>query len=303
MTFQLTILGANSATPAYGRHQTSQLLTIGTHSFLLDCGEGCQMQLMRYQSKISRINHILISHLHGDHFFGLIGLLNTMSLGGHRQPLHLYAPPGLAEVITALLRCSHTVLSFPLQFHALESPGNIYEDLYLTIETIAMDHGVPCFGFVFREKPKPRRINKETLPPDLTVPDILLLKEGKDVYDADGHLRYKNEALTLPPRRSRTYAYCSDTRYNERIIPLLEGIDLLYHEATFMQDQADKAAVRYHSTTLEAATIARKARVGQLLIGHYSSRYREIEPLLEEAQTVFANTQLAIEGQTYTLED
>lgn len=261
------------------------------------------MQLMRYQAKISRICHIMISHLHGDHFFGLIGLLNTMSLGGHRQRLHLYAPPGLAEAITALLRCSHTVLSFPLQFHALESPGIIYEDTYLSIETIPMEHGVSCFGFVFREKPKSRRINKETLPPDLSVPDILQLKEGKDLHHPDGSLRYRNEVLTLPPRRSRTYAYCSDTRYNERIVPLIKGVDLLYHEATFMQDQADKAISRYHSTTLEAATIAHKAQVGQLLIGHYSSRYRKIEPLLQEAQTVFAHTQLAIEGQTYTIED
>lgn len=303
--FQLKILGSNSATPAYGRHQTSQLLNIGNCYFLLDCGEGCQIQLIRYKEKISRIQHILISHLHGDHFYGLIGLLNTMSLNGRQEELHLYAPPEIADVITALLRCSRTVLSFHIDFHALtfETPYIIYENSFLTVEIIPMEHRIPCFGFLFREKPKLRRINKEVLPQDLSISEILALKEGKDLYYADRRLKYKNEMLTLPPRKSRAYAYCSDTRYTEDIIPYIQGVDLLYHEATFMHDQEERAVSRYHSTTIQAATMAKKAKVHQLLIGHFSSRYKNLEPLLWEAQDVFPNTQLAIEGQNYTIEE
>lgn len=247
----------------------------------------------------------MISHLHGDHFFGLIGLLNTMSLSGRTQGLHLYAPPELADAITAQLRCSRTTLSFHVHFHPLTSgsPDIIFENPLLTVESIPMEHRIPCFGFLFKEKPKLRRINKELLPEELSISDIIALKEGHDLHSPDGSLQYKNEVLTLPPRKSRFYAYCSDTRYNEDIIPLVHGADLLYHEATFMQDQTEQAASRYHSTTREAATIAKKAEVEQLVIGHYSSRYKDIEPLLQEAQAVFPNTQLAIEGQNYTIEE
>lgn len=263
------------------------------------------MQLMRYQEKISKIQRIFISHLHGDHFYGLIGLLNTMSLSSRQLPLHLHAPPELADVITALLRCSHTVLNFHVHFHALsfDQPVIIFENSFLTVTSFPMAHGVPCAGFLFREKPKPYRINKERLPADISIPEILALKEGKDIYRTSGKLRYKNEELTLPPRKSRSYAYCSDTRYCEAILPTIHQVDLLYHEATFMHDQADRAAARHHSTTVEAAMIAKKAKVGQLIIGHYSSRYKELEPLLAEAQRVFPATSLAIEGQNYTLEE
>ncbi len=263
------------------------------------------MQLQRYKAKVSKIRYILISHLHGDHFFGLIGLLNTMSLNGREQELHLFAPPDLSDVITTQLRCSRTVLNFPIRFHPLESGwhGVIIETNLLTVATIPMEHGVPCFGFLFREKEKLRRINKEVMPSTLTVADILALKEGKDLYYPDGSLQYKNESLTLPPRKSRSYAYCSDTRYNENIIPYIQGVDLLYHETTFMKDQEERAWARYHSTTTQAATLAQKAGVQKLLIGHYSSRYKELEPLLQEAQAVFSPTQLAIEGQTYIIEE
>lgn len=263
------------------------------------------MQLLRYKEKISRIQHVFISHLHGDHFFGLIGLLNTLSLNGRQQELHLHAPPELAEVITTSLRCSRTVLNFHVHFHSLsfDDPDTIYENSYLTVETIPMEHGIPCSGFLFKEKPKLRRINKELLPQDISISEILALKEGKDLYYTDGRLKYKNEMLTLPPRKSRSYAYCSDTRYNEGIIPFIKGVDLLYHEATFMHDQEERAVSRYHSTTVQAATLARKAEVQQLIIGHFSSRYKDLEPLLWEAQHVFPNTLLAIEGQNYTIEE
>lgn len=305
MEFRLKILGANSATPAYGRHQTSQLLNLENHYFLIDCGEGTQMQLIKYRAKVSRIRHIFISHLHGDHIFGLIGLINTMNLNGRTDDLHVYGPHNLQDIITVMLRHSQTSLQFRLHFTAVESTRSylLYHNDRIKVYTIPMDHGIACSGYLFVEKEKERRINKETLPDDLSVEEIIDLKHGKDIFYADGSLRYANDQLTLPPRKSRSYAYCADTRYNEDILDIIRGVDLLYHEATFMHDQAEKARERYHSTTVEAATLAKKAEVGGLIIGHYSSRYRELQPLLQEAQRVFPHTQLAEEGKDYYIEE
>lgn len=263
------------------------------------------MQLTRYKAKASKITHVFISHLHGDHFFGLIGLLNTFNLNGRTEELVLFGPSGLADIITVQLRQSRTVLKYKLTFTALEPnlSACIYEDQALTVTTLPMDHRIACWGFLFREQPKPRRINKERLSDDLSVPDIIALKEGRDLYQADGSLRYRNDTLTLPPRRSRSYAYGADTRYQPSLAEAVQGVDLLYHEATFMEADAELAETRYHSTTVQAATIAQRAQVGQLLIGHYSSRYHDLNPLLAEAQAVFANTQLAREGGDYTVED
>ena len=305
MAFQLKILGANSATPAFGRHPTSQLLTVNKFYGLIDCGEGCQMQLIRYRAKVSKIRHIFISHLHGDHFYGLIGLLNTFNLNGRTDDLAIFGPAELADIITVQLRQSQTVFRYRLHFTALEPNVSqyIYEDPTLTVTTLPMDHRIDCWGFLFREQPKPRRINKALLSDELSVPDLVALKEGKDLYWPDGTLRHRNETLTLPPRRSRSYAYCADTRYQPELAEAIRKVDLLYHEATFMHDEAELAAARYHSTTVQAATLARDAEVGQLLIGHYSSRYRNLTPLLEEARTVFPATQLALEGRDYFVED
>lgn len=305
MAFQLKILGANSATPAYGRHPTSQLLTVENFHCLIDCGEGCQMQLIRYRTKPSRITHIFISHLHGDHFYGLIGLLNTFSLSGRTEALSIFGPPGLADIIRVQLRQSHTVLKYPTQFTALRADTSecIYENASLRVTTLPMDHRIPCSGFLFREHPKPRRIDKEKLPENLLVADFLALKEGKDLYHVDGTLRHRNADLTLPPRRSRSYAYCADTRYQPSLADAVREVDILYHEATFMEAEAELAAARYHSTTVQAATLAREAKVGQLLVGHYSSRYRDLNPLLAEAQAVFPRTQLAHEGHDYPVAD
>ena len=305
MAFQLKILGANSATPAYGRYPTSQLFIVDNFHCLIDCGEGCQMQLARYYAKVSKISHIFISHLHGDHFYGLIGLLNTLSLNGRTEDLTIFGPPGLADIITIQLRQSRTVFKYKLHFTALEpsTTARIYEDTHLSVTTLVMDHRIDCWGFLFREQSKPRRINKELLSDDLSVPDLLALKEGKDLFDQSGQLRYRNDMLTLPPRKSRSYAYCADTRYRASLAARVRGVDLLYHEATFMHDEAELAAARYHSTTVQAATLAQQARVGQLLIGHYSSRYHDLSPLLQEAQAVFPRTQLALEGRDYAVED
>ncbi len=263
------------------------------------------MQLARYHAKVSKISHIFISHLHGDHFYGLIGLLNTFNLNGRTEDLAIVGPPGLADIITVQLRQSRTVFKYKLRFTALEpdTTERIYEDDQLTITTMVMDHRIDCWGFLFREQTKPRRINKELLSDDLSVPDLLALKEGKDLFDQNGQLRYRNETLTLPPRKSRSYAYCADTRYQASLVATVCGVDMLYHEATFMQEEAELAAARYHSTTVQAATLAQQAQVGQLLIGHYSSRYRDLNPLLQEAQAIFPRTQLALEGHDYPVED
>ncbi|WKN41588.1 ribonuclease Z [Tunicatimonas pelagia] len=303
MSFQLKILGSNSATPAFGRYPTSQLLTVGSHYFLIDCGEGCQMQLSRYRARTNRISQIFISHLHGDHYFGLIGLLNTLSLVGRKNSLTLYGPPGLNDVLTAHFRVSQAVLGFPVHFVELRAtePTVIYENAQLSVTTFPVQHRIACWGFLFREQPKPRRINKDTMPADLSVEDIIALKNGQDVVNTDGSIRYQNEKFTLPPRKSRSYAYCADTRYFETLAEWVSEVDLLYHETTFMDQERELAEQRYHSTTLQAAEVAKQAKVETLLIGHFSSRYRDLSPLLEEAKTVFSNTSLAIEGQDFTI--
>ncbi len=263
------------------------------------------MQLIRYRTKPSKITHIFVSHLHGDHFYGLMGLLNTFSLSGRTDALSIFGPPGLADIIRVQLRQSHTVLKYPTHFTALQPDASecIYDGPTLQVSALPMDHRIPCSGFLFRESPKPRRIDKEKLSDDLSVDDFKALKAGKDLYYADGTLRHRNEDLTLPARRSRSYAYCADTRYKASLADAVREVDLLYHEATFMHAEAELAEARYHSTTTQAATLAREAQVGQLLIGHYSSRYRDLNPLLSEAQAIFANTQLALEGHDYSIAD
>lgn len=305
MEFRLKILGANSATPAYGRHQTSQLLNLENNYFLIDCGEGTQMQLIKYRAKVSRIHHIFISHLHGDHIFGLIGLINTLNLNGRTDDLHIYGPYNLMDIITPALRYSNTTLRYKIHFTAVDTESSylLYENDRLSVHTIPLEHGIECSGFLFREKEKELRIDRDKLPPGLPIEDILALKRGEDLYEQDGSLRFANQELTLPPKKRRSYAYCSDTRYAEHLIDILKGVDLLYHEATFMHDQAQKARDRNHATTVEAATIASKAQVGSLMIGHYSSRYRDLQPLLHEARSVFSNTWLAEEGKDYHIEE
>lgn len=305
MTFVLKILGSNSAAPAHNRHQTSQLLNIQNQLFLIDCGEGTQMQLSRYKVKISKINHIFISHMHGDHYLGLMGLISTMHLQGRRNDLYIYAPPPLAEIITLQLKHSNTILNYPIHFTGLqvEASETIYENEFLTIKSLPLNHRIPCTGFIFWEKKKLRKINKEKLPLDISLKNIIDLKYGKDVLDAEGNVLFKNDALTLPPRRSRSYAYCSDTIYNEPIIQHIQSVDLLYHEATFLSDREERARETHHSTARQAATIAKKAQVNTLVLGHYSIRYKDLNPILEEAKEVFENTILAIEGDNITIND
>jgi ribonuclease Z len=262
------------------------------------------MQLRKFNVKLNKIDHVMISHLHGDHFFGLMGMISTMHLFKRIKDLHVYGPPDLSEIIVSILRYSKSYLNFKLVFHPLESdtPELIFENEILTVHTIPLTHGIRCNGFIFREKPKPRKINKETMPEGFSLQNIARLKMGLDIVDGEGNLIYKNEELTLPEKVSFSYAYCSDTTYNENIIPLIRNVSLLYHESTFGTDMEQRAIETYHSTAKQAAIIAQKANVSKLILGHFSVRYKDLEPLLSEAKGIFHETILAREGESIILE-
>ena len=291
--------------PAYGRHPTAQFIEIQNRSFLVDCGEATQMQLMRMQANFHRINHIFISHLHGDHYLGLMGLIFTSHLQRRTNDLHVYSHRGLDEIITTQLRYSRSAPSFKIIFHRLEKGVReiIYEDDALTVETIPLSHKIRCSGFLFKEKMKPRRIDKTKLPEGLLLQQIISLKRGDDVVDAVGNVLYRNSDLTLPPRKSRSYAYCSDTEFDRNFIEQIRNVDLLYHEATFVESDESKARETKHSTAKQAATVAQLADAGSLLLGHFSARYRDLVPILEEARTIFPNSRLALEGEEFAIPD
>jgi len=301
--FELTILGCSSATPTSSRHPTAQILNQHERYFLIDCGEATQIQLRKLKIKIQRIDHVFISHLHGDHYLGLPGLLGTMHLLGREKELHVYSPPGLQEIINVSHYHSKTHLKYKIVFHVIDenSEGTIYEDEKLTIETIPMNHRIPCYGFLFREKENLRNVIKEKIEEyNIPVQDIPDIKKGGDFVDSDGK-RIPNSELTTDPGLPRTYAYCSDTVYNESYIEKIRNANLLYHESTFASDRIERAKETFHCTAAEAATIALKANVGKLIIGHYSARYRDLDILLTEAKQIFSNTALSVEGETYTI--
>ena len=305
MIFQLKILGNNSAVPAHDRNQTAQLLQLDNQYILIDCGEGTQMQLSRFNIRLGRIKTVLISHLHGDHYFGLIGLISTMHLYHRNDKLTIFAPPGLEEIINLQLRASETTLNFELEFITLDHVGSkvILKEEQFFIEAFPLDHGITCYGFLIKENPKQWRIDKTKIPEKILIQEIVQLKQGKDVLNPDGSIKYKLEEYTLPPRPSRSYGYCSDTRYNQGIISYIKEVDLLYHEATFADDMKDRAALTLHSTASEAASIASKAGARKLLLGHYSTRYKDLTPLIEEARLVFKESYLSKEGETIMLKE
>lgn len=305
MSFSITILGSSGALPALGRYPSSQYIQVGKHHFLVDAGEGAQVQLARYGGNLHRIEAIFISHLHGDHYLGLMGLLFTMHLNKRTNDLHLYAFKGLSEIILLQLKYSKSALSYHIHFHELKENvvETIFESDTLTVETIPLAHKIPCNGFLFREKTKPRRINKEKLSPNILIQHIVQLKQGLDVYSENREILYKNEDFTVAPHPSRAYAYCSDTAYNEAICQQIANIDLLYHEATFTTEDQLKAIETKHSTATEAARIAQKANAKKLVIGHFSARYHSPEVLLDEARQTFQETYLAIEGETFHIEE
>lgn len=300
MTFEVTILGSNSALPAHGRHPTSQVLNHNEKLFLLDCGEGTQIQLSNYRIKRSKINHIFISHLHGDHYYGLIGLLTSYHLLKRTEPLHLFCPKGLKEIIDLNFKYSDTRLAYDLIAHEIDcsSAEMIFENEHLSVTTIPMKHRIPCCGFLFREKDHERRILAEQLTRyNIPVSLIPELKAGQDLL-VDGQL-IPNQQLTSDPTPPRVYAFCSDTLHSDHFVEQVRSADLLYHEATFMEESAERASLTFHSTTLQAATIAQKAAVKNLMIGHFSAKYDDLQMVLNEAKTIFPATELAIEGLTF----
>jgi ribonuclease Z len=301
--FQLTILGSSGALPAYGRAPSSQYLVIQNRHFLIDCGEGTQMQLSKLNLSHHRLEHIFISHLHGDHYLGLVGLLLTMHLYGRVNPLHLYSFPGLAEIITTHFRHSTSSLNFRIHFHPLvaNEVRTIFEDNAVTVETIPLHHRIHCSGFLFREKVKPRRIDKAKLIKGMMLQHIASLKSGRDVHDDNGNVLYRSDDFTLSPHKSFSYAYCSDTGFHPVLAEQLAEVDLLYHEATFMDSEKAKAIETFHSTAADAANLARLANAGKLLLGHFSARYRELDDLLVEARAIFPTTELAVESSTFEL--
>ncbi len=305
MIFELTILGANAAIPAHGRFPTSQVLCINHRYYMIDCGEGAQIQLFRHKIKINKIHAIFISHLHGDHYFGLMGLLNTMNLRGRTEPLYLHAPKGLQEIITLQLKYSHAVLNYSLHFIETNQEKSVFlfEDEKVTVHTIPLLHRIPCCGFLFREKAKDKNLIKEKIPIDLPIAGRIALKKGEDFEHNNQIL--KNEDYTHLPNKRRSYAFCSDTVYlpSSALIEIIKGVDLLYHEATFTHIHEKRAAQTFHSTGKQAALIAQEARVAKLILGHFSTRYYDLSPLLEEAKEVFPNAALAIEGETFSVEE
>lgn len=299
--FGVTILGNNSAIPAFDRHPTAQVVTMNEQMFLFDCGEGTQMQFSAYKIKRSRINHIFISHLHGDHYFGLIGLLTSYSLLSRTTDLHLYGPGPLKKILDLQLEAASTTLSYNLHFHPIIEDRLLVDDKKFTIECFATKHRIPCWGFIVREKKNPRKINKEEIiKHDIPAAFYDRLKQGEDYTNKEGMV-VKNESVTIPSTPAKSYAFAADTVYFEEIAEKVKGVTMLYHEATYLKDQEQRAADRFHSTTIQAATIAKKAGVEKLLLGHFSSKYEILDDFLAEAKEVFPNTQLAIEGATYVI--
>jgi ribonuclease Z len=299
--FGVTILGNNSAIPAYDRHPTAQVVTLNDQLFLIDCGEGTQMQIARYRIRRSKINHIFISHLHGDHYFGLIGLITSMGLLGREQELHLHAPAGLQSIIDLQLEVAATTLPFPLIFHALEGEGILVDTPKFRVECFQTQHRIPCWGFIIREKRKPRKIVKDkTIEFDVPSAFYEKLKDGEDYETKDGRT-ISNEWVTIANKPARSFAFCADTKFDESLCEKTRGVTVMYHEATYLKDLTERADARFHSTTEQAATIALRAGVQRLLIGHFSSKYDKLDAFLEEAREVFPSTDLAIEGVTYKI--
>jgi ribonuclease Z len=295
----VTILGNNSAIPAFDRHPTAQVITLDDHLFLVDCGEGTQTQMNKYKIRRSKINHIFISHLHGDHYFGLIGLITSMGLLGRHQELNLYGPPRLIDIFNLQLEVADTQLPYKLIFHPITEEGILVNENRFQISCFRVFHRIDCWGFIFRQVRPPRRVNPENARLS-GVPASFFdrLKWGEDYTTQQGVL-ISNAAVTDPAPASKSYAYSADTIYNPEIAKKVSGVNMLYHESTYLKDLEERAANRFHCTTVQAALIAKSAGVGQLIIGHFSSKYDRLDEFEHEAREVFPQTKLAIEGVTY----
>jgi len=298
---KLTILGCYSATPRTNTNPTSQVLEIRNHTFLIDCGEGTQVELRRNKVKFVRVKHIFISHLHGDHCFGLVGLISTFRLLTREADLHVYAPKGLKEVITLQMKLSESWTNYKLIFHELSSTSSelIFEDDKVEVYTIPLDHRIYTNGFLFKEKEVERKLDMNAvLNANIDVAYYRKLKQGFDVEDKNGNL-IKNNTVTKPPTKPKSYAFCSDTAYSEAILPIIKDVDVLYHESTFLEKNEALAAPTKHSTAKQAASIAKQANVGTLILGHYSTRYDDLSLFKKEAEEVFEHVQLAKDGKSF----
>lgn len=301
MKFEVTILGSSSATPVFNRNPSAQLLNCNEKYYLIDCGEGTQQQLTKYNLKAARIDHIFISHLHGDHYFGLIGLLSSLHLNGRIKPMQIFAPAPLLEILEIQFKYSDTNLRYPLEFFPIvaDESRQIFENQDLIVKTVILNHRIPTTGFIFQQKSRQRKLIKEKTE-QIPIAYYTALKKGRDVEQANGEI-LRSEDFTTPADPPRSYAYCSDTMYDERYFETIRGCDTLYHEATFMHELLDRANETHHTTARQAGEIASMNGINKLLIGHFSSRYKTLQMLLEETQSVFENTELAVEGRTFQL--
>lgn len=298
---KLTILGCYAATPRTFTNPTAQVLEIRNRMFLIDCGEGTQVQLRKNKIKFSKINHIFISHLHGDHFYGLVGLVSTFMLLNRVNDLHIYGPKGIKEVITLQLRLSNSWTSYGLYFHELESTQSelVYEDEKVTVSTIPLKHRIYTNGYLFREKTWEKKLNAEAMKQyQIEVCYFQNIKNGKDITLDDGTV-IPNDKLTFEPVPPKSYAFCSDTVFDESIADTIKGVDILYHESTFLESESALAGKTMHCTAKEAARIALKANVKHLVLGHYSTRYESLGLFKEEAETIFPNVLLSDDGASF----
>lgn len=301
MNFELSILGTGSAIPSFGRFSSAQVLHTHNKSFLIDCADGTQFQLRKYGVKTNRMNHWFISHLHGDHCYGIISVLSTLGMLHHTGDIHIHAHPDLEPILKAQLDYFCKDLSFQVHFEPLNPLKSevIYEDRSLTVTTIPLVHSMPTCGFLFKEKMGNPHLNRELLDfYKVGIEDMKNLRNGADFTTQDGQI-IPNSRFITPPTPPKSYAYCSDTAYSERIIPIIQGADVLFHEATFAESEAFRTKETLHSTAKQAATIAQKAGVKQLIIGHYSARYADLTPLHNEAQSIFKNTLLSFDGMLH----
>jgi len=301
--FSLTILGSSSALPTSQRFPSAHVIHSHERFFLIDCGEGTQIQLRKHKIKLGRLDHIFISHLHGDHTFGLFGLLSSLNLIGRTHELFLYGPPELKLILDMNFEMFDIQLNYPLTFQEMNGQRSefLYEDKWITVESFPVKHRIPTSGFLFVEKSLPRNLIKEKIDRyDIPIKDRVKIKNGADFVSENGEL-IPNSQLTLDPPVPRSFAYCSDTRFNRGMVSKIQGVDLLYHEATFMDEDRDRARETFHSTASQAARIASEAHVKKLVLGHFSARYKNLEPLLDEARAIFPNTELANDGDTFVV--
>lgn len=297
----VTILGNNSAVPAFNRHPTSQVVTLDGTNYLVDCGEGTQIQMIKYKIRRSKISHVFISHLHGDHYFGLVGLLNTFGLLSHSQELHIFGPAALQQIIELQLQVAETQLPYALHFHVVDGNATLVDNEQIRIKSFRTDHRIPTYGFSFEEKRDRRKLIIDKVEEaGIPVSFYNSLQQGLDYIKPDGSV-IANRELTTAPVPGKKYAFCADTRYDERIIEHIRDFDMIYHETTYLDNFQEQAYNRFHSTTRQAGRLALKAGVKRLLIGHFSSKYSELEPFVQETREVFPATELAVEGQTYEL--